>query len=143
MVPKISILLVVFVLAIGCKEEKDTCDLSGKWFFNKVIRNEKYTNTLQDGYFEFKDGNKFVSNLFDEGHEYQYNVNGKSVSIQAEEDFSLDIAMCNKDTLLLQGVMSHFDMQFLLTRTKKIDSLDLRSVNPMDMKKEGEGDQLY
>ncbi len=142
MQPRKIIFLSFCLLLFACKEEKPVCDVTGKWFFNTVIRNDRITNTLQDGYFEFKPDQTFSSNLFDESQKLNYTLNNGIIKINTEEEFSLEIKLCSPDTLLLVGPMSLFDMQFLLTKVKKVDSLDLRSINPLGVP-EAEDDQLY
>lgn len=130
------------ITVLSCKEDVDTCQLDGVWYFDTVMRNDRVTNTLQDGYFEFKEGGKFASNIFEEGRDYDYTVAKKTISIMSDQKLELEIEYCTMDTLILTGEMSLFKMDFLLTKTRKVDSLDLRSINPVDAE-ELPDDQLY
>ena len=132
----------IVLLVLACKEEEMECKLGGKWYFDTVMRNDRVTNTLQFGFFDFKTGDKFNSNIFDEEEDYNYTIQSKTISIQTEEKFDLTIQYCSNDTLILSGEMSAFKMDFLLTRNPKVDSLDLRSINPLE-NEENPDDQLY
>lgn len=137
-----NFVLLFLLIVLGCKNEVEVCNLEGMWYFDTVMRNDRITNTLQEGYFEFKSGSKFTSNIFEEGKDYDYVVTDKNIAIKTDENLELTIEYCSADTLILTGEMSMFKMDFLLTKNKKVDSLDLRSINPVETE-ESADDELY
>jgi hypothetical protein len=108
---------VCFFLLYGCKENQEVCSIEGKWYFHQVNRNYKPTNTLEGGFFEFKAGNKFSSNIFDETIDYAYTFNNVKIEINTEEQLNFTLVKCAPDTLILAGEISAFYMNFLMTKT--------------------------
>ena len=110
-------------MIFACKDNNDVCSIEGKWYFHQVNRNYKPTNTLEGGYFDFKDEKVFTSNIFDENQEYSYTFTYPKIEINTEENLKFTIVQCSKDTLILAGEISAFYMNFLMTKNP-IESLE-------------------
>ncbi|HMP32439.1 MAG TPA: hypothetical protein PKD85_22715 [Saprospiraceae bacterium] len=120
---KIGIIVFLSVMIFACKDNNDVCSIEGKWYFHQVNRNYKPTNTLEGGYFDFKDEKVFTSNIFDENQEYSYTFTYPKIEINTEENLKFTIVQCSKDTLILAGEISAFYMNFLMTKNP-IESLE-------------------
>jgi hypothetical protein len=112
-IPRIFVFILLVLVA--CKGEEQ-CKPQGKWYFNRVLRNYTITNTLENGYIEFVSPTQLKSNLFDESISYNYSFEEKQLVIDSEEQLTLKIEQCSADTIILEGELSYFQMQFLMTK---------------------------
>lgn len=110
------------MLFIQCKpdapqqEEKES-SIEGKWSIHYATRNDKETKTLKGGYFDFTSDTTFVTNIFGDNSGFLFSMDGnRLVTKEGRPALNLALTQSHSDSMLLQGKIQRFRMEFYLSR---------------------------
>ena len=119
------------VLMTACKSDVNSNEvveaipLDGLWVFDKAYRNKKQTNTLDNGYFDFRMADSTIySNIFTGKQPYKFTCTVDELRITGAENMKFNVENYATDSLTLQGKLGPFDMNLWLV---KKDSFEIDS----------------
>ncbi len=109
----------LFVFA-GCKQDDQTLksQIEGTWDVFASEMNNKPNNFMQDAWFDFSKDSKVQSNLFENQKELKYEINRGKLSIDIPDGFSMNIERLTNDTLVLEGKLKYYYMEYFLVKRK-------------------------
>jgi hypothetical protein len=110
----------VSISLISCKGDEATFrkTILGTWDVYASKMNDKPNGFMKDGYFVFAADSLVTSNIFDENQSHQYIVEKNRLIIDSEPKFDMEIVKLENDTLLLNGKLSYYFMEYFLVRRK-------------------------
>jgi hypothetical protein len=73
---------------------------------------------MSDAWFTFNSDNTVTSNLFEEGHKTTYHIESNRLLIDSEDKLDLHISKLGNDTLLLEGKLKIYQMEYFMKRRK-------------------------
>lgn len=119
---KIGILILIFagMSFISCKSKDATYtdNLVGTWDVYASKMNSKPNGFMKDGYFTFHENHTVESNIFEETIPRLYEVKEGKLTIEGSKPFDLNISNLTNDSLYLEGTMSHYYMEYFLSKRK-------------------------
>jgi hypothetical protein len=111
------ILLTLLLSSCTANEVKVTpAALNGKWAFTKALRAGKETKTLHSAYLEFMDSIHVNSNIFQSEEPHTYIIDDKTIVINSIDSLSLEVTRLEKDTMVMEGVVNKYPMEFYLVK---------------------------
>lgn len=96
------------------KEEQVSLD--GKWLVHKASRDGKLTQTLKDGFFEFKSPDVLINNLNRKEEVYKYTLNENIIEQRGKLNADYEVLKLVSDTLVLGTIIKDYKFAFLLLR---------------------------
>lgn len=119
---KIGILILIFAgmsfIACKSKDATYTDNLVGTWDVYASKMNSKPNGLMKNGYFTFHENHTVESNIFEETIPRLYEVKEGKLTIEGSKPFDLNIGNLTNDSLYLEGTMSHYYMEFFLSKRK-------------------------
>lgn len=116
---KLLLLLSMFCLTfIACKTETPVTanDIIGNWEIIAAKRNGKITSTLKGGYFKFDAHNKMGTNILGADQEFEYQLNGNTISQIGGEETSYRISNISNDTIQINSKIMNFSFEFVAVK---------------------------
>ncbi len=111
-------IIIFFLLFIGCKQDDKSLNtqIQGTWDVFASEMNNKPNNFMQDAWFEFSSDNIVKSNLFENQENIKYAINGGKLIIDIPDGFNMEIERLSNDTLVLEGKLKFYYMEYFLAR---------------------------
>jgi hypothetical protein len=111
-------IIIFFLLFIGCKQDDKSLNtqIQGTWDVFASEMNNKPNNFMQDAWFEFSSDNIVKSNLFENQENIKYAINGGKLTIDIPDGFNMEIERLSNDTLVLEGKLKFYYMEYFLAR---------------------------
>jgi|GEM_PF-1446102 len=88
----------------------------GKWDLISASRNGKLTRTLEDGYLHFLNDTVFVTNIFSEEEEFEYNLTQSGFRQLGNDGIDFELLNDAIDTLILGADIRDYDFLFVAVR---------------------------
>lgn len=104
----------------GCKQDDQTLksQIEGTWDVFASEMNNKPNSFMQDAWFTFSKDNKVNSNLFENQGDVKYEIHSGKLSIDIPEGFDMNIERLANDTLVLEGKLKFYYMEYFLVKRK-------------------------
>lgn len=113
----LGLLLCFSLLLSSCEHDQAVENkLIGKWNIIKAARDNRVTETLEDGFFDFTSDSTFLTNIFNSEEIYGYTLTENGFEQFGPEDQSYEVEFSGSDTLLIRATILKYDFQFLSTR---------------------------
>lgn len=104
----ISILLVIVLLFSTCGNENtvEPSDLVGRWEITQAMRSGKMTTTMDQMFFDFKEGGELITNMAGQEETYQYALENNTI-VQREGIIEADYEILHfaTDSLVLRSTI--------------------------------------
>ncbi len=111
------LLLVGSLITSSCESEKvDANHLIGKWIIIKAARDNRITETLEDGFFEFTSDSTFTTNIYGAEENYPYAVTEEGFNQIGPRDQEYKVKFSGQDTIDIQATIRKYEFQFLALR---------------------------
>jgi len=106
-------------LIFSCSANKITYDdLLGEWNSVKASRNGKTTQTLENVFFIFKEGNKMTTNLFGEEEIFEVDFKEPEIIVKSSRIGSIFVKSVETDTLYISSKINEFRFDFELVQKR-------------------------
>lgn len=119
---KVGVLILIFgVISFFSCKSKDASymdSLIGTWDVYTSKMNSKPNGFMKDGYFTFHENQTVESNIFEESKPLRYVVKEGRLTIESNMPFDLNIGYLTHDSLYLEGIMSHYYMEYFLSKRR-------------------------
>ena len=104
----------------GCKQDDQTLksQIEGTWDVFASEMNNKPNSFMQDAWFTFSKDNNVNSNLFENQGDVKYEIHSGKLSIDIPEGFDMNIERLANDTLVLEGKLKFYYMEYFLVKRK-------------------------
>ena len=90
--------------------------LLGKWEIQQGFRNGKRANSFDGMFFEFKDNNKMVSNMFGADLTSDYTIEDNTIKQTGEKNVEYVIDNISDNNLTLSTTVQGFDFKLMLVQ---------------------------
>lgn len=108
------------LVVTSCKPDDKTLEsqILGTWDVFASEMNNKPNSFMKDGWFEFTKENIVKSNLFENQENTKYIIDGGKLNIDLPEGFNMNIERLDSDTLILEGKLKYYYMEYFLAKRK-------------------------
>lgn len=114
----LSILLLIFIFLASCKQDRvpeQEINLEGKWNIYEAYRNNELTNTLQEGYFMFKDS-LMETNILGEEISGTYFLEENVITHTSVLQADYKVVNYATDSMELTTTIQGFDFRFKIEK---------------------------
>ncbi len=111
-------MLAMFFFSCNSEDSRIKKEIIGKWEVYNTELNNIPNGLMQNGWFEFLENGKVASNIFEDTSAYDFQIDERVLKIGGVPSLDLKIARIQRDSLCLEGQLSHYFMRYYLVKKK-------------------------
>lgn len=108
-----GIIFYSFLSSCTTETKFDAQDIYGNWEVIAAKRNNRLTQTLEDGYFKFQEEGSLETNIFGSDESFKITLLNDVIQQSGSRDTEYKIIMLQNDTLHLSATIQNLDFDFL------------------------------
>jgi len=113
-------IILIAVVLHSCKTDDTYLNkqILGYWDVYGSEINNKPNDFMKNAWFHFESNNNVTSNLFENEQSRIFDISNGKLNINTKDNFSMEIAKLENDTMFLEGKLKYYYMEYFLVKRK-------------------------